>query len=363
MSTRIQAPRRRRVSLAQPRLPMPFPSPSLPGQTQPEVSTPCTVPFDGDEWMFSVEWEGSRALLRAGADGSIRLQGEMAILDGRFPEIVAAGPLKGSRSAVIDGSICVLDAQGRPDLAALFTRVTERTCGMPGAVYLATDVLHVDGESVVKRPLHERLGILRELIPANSRIQLPDHVAGHGRALAQAAASRGLAALLARRAEAPYRAGLASHDRLRIALIERRDAVVVGWFTTNAGVRVVLADWVDGRLDVVGTAAVEGVVTTRWLAAAVEAANETEMVDGAELAGSAVSWVRPRLVATVDTSGAAAGDPTRLPAWRLVALRDDINPQWCLRRTPVKPPQASSRQSLPPFSPTVLSPLPIEGAA
>ena len=79
-------------------------------------------------------------------------------------------------------------------------------------------------------------------------------------------------------------------------------------------------------------------------------------VDDPDAAGPGVTWIRPRLVATVEPGlGFARG----LPAWRLVALRDDVDPMWCVRRPPVDPPQAIAHQPLRPFSPTVLSALPI----
>ena len=360
MTARIQAPRRRRTSASsQPRLPFPIPSTGFRGGLAAEVSTPCAEPFDSDDWLFSVEWEGSRCLLISDSDGSIRLQGEMASLDDRFPEIVAAGPLAGSREAVLDGSVCVLDAEGRPDLAVLFARVHEGTRGRPPAVFLATDLLRVDGAAITDRPLPERLARLAELVPRDSRIQMPDHVAAHGRALAGAATARGLRALLARRLAAPYRPGVASPDRLRIPLTGRRDAVVVGWYSTSSGVRVVLADWVQRRLELAGTAAVSGPATTRWLAGAVEVAADLAPIQGAVTAGPGVTWVRPRLVATVDPST----DPDEagpLPEYRMVALRDDVDPQWCLRRQPVPAPQAAALLPLRAFSPTVLSALPID---
>lgn len=363
MSARAAAPRRRRVSAAdQQRLPIPVPAKGLSGGAQPEVSTPCSAPFDGDDWLFSVEWEGSRCLLIAAAGGSVRLKGEMSWLDRRFPEIAASGPLQGGHAAVLDGSICVLDRHGRPDLPALFGRVSEASPSRPLAVYLATDLLNVDGEPLTGRPLLSRLARLSELVPPDSRIQLPDHVAGHGRALAEAAAARGLSALIARRSAAPYRAGMASPDRLRIAMTGRRDAVVVGWFSSTSGVSVVLADWAGGRLELVGVAAVPGGASTRWLAGAVEVAGDGPTVDGALDAGPEVTWVRPRLVATVEPPP----EPDRergLVEFRLVALRDDVNPLWCVRRRPLPPPEAGAQLPLRPFSPTVLSALPIEGAA
>jgi bifunctional non-homologous end joining protein LigD len=352
----VQAPGRRRLAPdVQPGLPIAVPAAGILGRLTTEASTPCSAAFDGDDWLFSVDWEGSRCLLIADDDGSIRLQGENAPLDDRFLEIVAAASFCAGRTAILDGTVCILDGQGRPDLAALFRRVAAGQA-WPSAVYLVTDVLHLDGESLTARPLLARLAALGDLIPADSRIQLPDHVVGHGRALAAAAAGRGLAAMLARRQDARYQAGMASPDRLRISLSQRRDAVVVGWRSTASGVRVVLGDWTTGRLGVVGTAVVDEPAAKRWLAATAEPATDVA-VDDRDAVGPGVIWARPRLVATVDPAPPGQGDG--LPEWRLVALRDDVDPMWCVRRPPADPPQASAHQPLRPFSPTVLSALPM----
>ncbi|MDQ6856507.1 MAG: hypothetical protein M3Z57_05485, partial [Candidatus Dormibacteraeota bacterium] len=104
MSPRAQAPGRRRLaSVAQPGLPMTMPAAGPRGRVVTEASTPCSTAFDGDEWLFNVDWEGSRCLLIADADGSIRLQGETATLGERFPEIVGAGRFLAGRGAVLDG--------------------------------------------------------------------------------------------------------------------------------------------------------------------------------------------------------------------------------------------------------------------
>jgi len=344
----------------QPGLPIAVPTAGVPVRLTMEVSTPCSAPFDGDEWLFSVEWAGSRCLLVAGGDGSVRLHGENAPLDDRFPEIVAAASFCAERTAILDGTICILDGQGRPNLGALFRRVAAGQ-SRPSAVYLVTDLLHLDGESMAGRPLLTRLAALGELIPPDSRIQLPDHVVGHGRALAAAISGRGLAAMLARRQDSRYQAGMASPDRLRISLSGRRDAVVVGWRSTASGVRVVLGDWLPGRLGLVGTALVGDPAARRWLAATAEPTTDIAIEDP-DAVGPGVTWARPRLVATVDPEPRGpAGD--ELPEWQVVALRDDVDPVWCIRRTPVDPPPASAHHPLRPFSPTVLTALPMDRTA
>ncbi len=325
------------------------------GRVAIEESTPCSEAFDGDEWLFNVDWEGSRCLLVADGDGSVWLQGETSALDRRFPEIAAAARFLGTRRAVLDGSICVLDGQGRPDLAALSRRVIGDQA-LPPAAYLVTDLLHLDGEPMSARPLLARLAALADLIPPDSRIQLPDHVVGHGRALAEAARGRGLLAIIGRRQDAPYLAGVASPLRLRVALTARRQAVVVGWRGSGKGLRLLLGDWVLGRLGLVGVAALDGSAARRWLQANAQAVRAVA-VDDPDAAGPGVTWIRPRLVAAVEP--ASAGRSRGLPLWRVVALRDDVDPMWCVRRRPVDPPQASSHQPLRPFSPTVLSALPI----
>ena len=334
---------------------MTIPAAGLSGRVAVEASTPCSAPFDGDDWLFNVDWEGSRCLLVADPAGSIRLQGETAALDDRFPEIVAAAGFLARRGTVLDGCICVLDAQGRPDLAALSARVI-RGESRPPAVYLVTDILHLDGEALTSRPLLARLAVLAELIPAESRIQLPDHVVGHGRALAGAATERGLAAVLARRQDATYLAGMVSPLRLRVALSARREAIVLGWRSAGTGVRLLLGDWALGRLGLVGVAPLGDPTARRWLTATAEPVPAVA-VDDADAAGPGVTWIRPRLVATIEP---AVSTGTRgLTAWRLVALRDDVDPKWCVRRTPVDPPQATAHQPLRPFSPTVLHALEI----
>ncbi len=320
-----------------------------------EMSTPCSAPFDGDEWLFNVDWEGSRCLVAADADGAIRLQGETGSLDDRFPEIRAAAGFLAGRGAVLDGVICVLDQEGRPDVRALARRAVTGHA-WPPSVYLATDILHLDGESLTRRPLLTRLAALADLVPPESRIQLPDHVVGHGRALAAASAERGLAAVLARRQDAPYLAGMASPLRLRIPLSPRRDGIVVGWRTPRAGLQVLLGDWVLGRLGIFGVATLREREARRWLSQVAETVPAVA-VDDADAAGPGVTWIRPRVVATIEP--AARAGARGLPSWHVVALRDDVDPMWCVRRTPVDPPQAVANQPLRPFSPTVLSALEI----
>jgi len=346
--------------------PLPFRSPTppqLPGYIPIEASVPCAEPFDDRDWLFSVDWDGARALLFIDPGGSVRIQGELSgDLAHRFPDVSAPASVRGGRGAVLDGVIAVLDREGRPDLAGFGRRLAVGAAAaaeLP-AVYLCSDVLHLDGRSVMGWPLDRRLDALSELTGATDSLQAPDHVRGRGEALAAAASGRGLPALLARRSNAPYRAGVASPDRLRIALANQTTCVVAGIVSLRRGAtRLVLAEHVAGRLTFAGQ--VDGPrdrVVAGWLEQrAADLSVSTTPLDGVQPVSA--SWIRPILTATVRHHGRSGRGVLVRPT--LLAVRDDVDPRWCVQRPAVSGPIEVPTGTR--FSPTLLMPLPLGDTA
>jgi bifunctional non-homologous end joining protein LigD len=337
--------------------------PQLPGYIPIEASVPCAEPFDDRDWLFSVDWDGARALLFVDPGGAVRIQGEMpSDLARRFPDVSAPAAVRGGRGVVLDGVIAVLDSEGRPDLTGFGRRLAAgpaAAADLP-AVYLCSDVLHLDGHSTVGWPLDRRLDALSRLTGESDSLQTPDHVRGRGAALAAAAAGRGLAALLARRASAPYRPGVASPDRLRISLANQTTCVVAGFLPQRrGGTRLILGEHVAGRLTFAGQ--VDGPrdrLVEGWLARQVsDLTVSATPLDGVQPVKA--TWLRPALTATVLHHGRSPGGSLLRPT--LLAVRDDVDPRWCVQRPAVAGPlqqQAGTR-----FSPTLLMPLPLGDAA
>jgi bifunctional non-homologous end joining protein LigD len=263
---------------------------------------------------------------------------------------------------VLDGVIAVLDREGRPDLAGFGRRLAAGAAAaaeLP-AVYLCSDVLHLDGRSVMGWALDRRLDALNDLTGATDSLQAPDHVRGRGEALASAASGRGLPALLARRANAPYRAGVASPDRLRIALANQTTCVVAGVVSLRGGgSRLILAEHVAGRLTFAGQ--VDGPhdrLVAAWLEQrAADLSVSTTPLDGVQPVSA--SWIRPIITATVRHHGRSARGVLVRP--QLLAVRDDVDPRWCVQRPAVAGPIESPSGSR--FSPTLLMPLPLGDSA
>ncbi|MFN2451197.1 MAG: hypothetical protein ABR541_02465 [Candidatus Dormibacteria bacterium] len=352
------APVRRGAGGEQPSLPLSLPvPPALPGQLRPELSVPCTAAFDDDGWRFGVDWDGCRALLFSSADGSVRLQGErLDDLTSVMPELAAGAAQLGGRASVLDGVAVVLDPEGRPDLG----RLTARLRGQGGAaehpiVYLVTDLLHLDGVPTLRWPLDRRLDAVARLLAAGEWLQHGETMAGDGRAFTEAAAARGLPAVLARRRTAEYHPGVASSERLRISLSDRTEVVIAAVEAEpEGGLSLHLAELSDGRWVGAGVTVVSpaGPVGGAVLARVEELLTDAAIFDGPARPG--LSWLRPDLVASVRHDGRLANGRLRRPECLLV--RRDVQPERCHRRSPVAPPGDNH----PGFVPTVLSALPID---
>lgn len=347
------------MALAEPllfRTPTP---PLLPGHIPLEASVPCAEPFDDLDWLFSIDWDGTRALLFLDPGGPVRLQGEtLTDLGRRFPDVSETVAVSERRPVVLDGVIAVLDAQGRPDLAALGRRLAAgpALAADSPAVFLAFDILHLDGRPTIRWSLDRRLEALTEFAGKGDVLQVPDHVRGRGRALAAAATARELPALIARRGSAPYRSGVGSPDRLRIQLADQTTCVIAGIVDERRGTpRLILGEYVAGRLVFAGQ--VEGprdLMVSRWLGQRAFALRVgAAMLEGVQPAHA--TWLRPELTATVRHHGRGTGGTLLRAA--LVAVRDDVDPRWCLRRPAVAAPAAAGNGTG--FAPTVLVPLPL----
>lgn len=330
---------------------------------EPERSVPCAAPFDDPDWRFSVDWSGMRTILTAGADGEIRLHDErLRNVTTALPEVVASGraALKG-RTGVLDGVAAVLDSDGCPDLCALTHRLRAKTRASSPVAMLVTDVLNLDGSSLIAWPFDRRLEALRGLLDPAPHVQVPDWVEGQGSAIAAAAAERGLAAVIARHRSAPYRPGVASPQRLRISIVDECECIVAGVVAPGRRARrveaLLLAEVEAGRLVDAGRVPVVDPDDARAVGErVVELRAPGRLVADAGPAEPGTAWLRPELVATVRFHGRGDDDRLRLPS--LVAVRDDVDPQRCVRRKPVAPPASRAVEPVP-FRPTVLTTLPL----
>ena len=141
--------------------------------------------------------------------GAVRIVGE----DGRdltvaLPELAGLAVRVAARSAILDGELVVVDASGRADPGELGRRLTGEA-GRPAA-FLAFDLLHLDGRSLLSQPLFRRREALRRVLRPGDEVVAVPAIATEGIALFEAVLAQGIAGVLARQRSSPYLAGVRS---------------------------------------------------------------------------------------------------------------------------------------------------------
>ena len=220
----------------------------MPDFLPPMLATLTEGPFDHDDWLFEVKWDGYRVqtVLR---DGRARLWTRKRVDAATyFPDLAAETGWLEAQQAIVDGEVVALDAEGRPSFSLLQDRTGLR--GLPGSsrsqerdakrlsaderraiplAYMVFDLLHHDGRSLLEVPLEERKRLLRRLLRPHPTVRYASHVVGEGTAFTAAAAAKSLEGVVAKRRGSPYQPGRRSRDWLKIKLRAEQEVVVVGW--------------------------------------------------------------------------------------------------------------------------------------
>lgn len=187
--------------------------PDLP-DLRPMLPRPLAEAFDSDEHLFEPWWGGVRALVLVGpADepggGDVRVVDADGVdRTAALPELAGTAVRVAARSAILDGELVVVDADGRADAAALAARLAGEA-GRPVA-FLAFDVLHLDGRSLLNQPLARRREALRRILRPGDEVVAVPAIATEGLALFEAIVAQGLAGMMARQRQGPYLPGTRS---------------------------------------------------------------------------------------------------------------------------------------------------------
>lgn len=185
-----------------------------PGDVAPMWPTPRTDAFDSADWLFEPTWGGHRVLAFVGpADrpgaGAVRVvDARGAAYESVLPELAGLAVRVAARSAVLDGELVAVDAQGHADDDGLRARLSGRP-GRPVAL-LVFDLLHLDGKWLLGQPLDKRRAALRRVLRPGDEVVVVPAIAGEGLALHAAVSAQGIAGILARRRASPYLPGVRS---------------------------------------------------------------------------------------------------------------------------------------------------------
>ena len=193
----------------------------LPTFLRPMLARPSR-PFDSNQYLFEVKWDGIRALAFVDHTGYRLVSRHGQELTGAFPELTFLAGLP--PGTVLDGELVVFQ-QGRPQLSLVQGRkslqaahkIRVRSETMP-ATYIVFDQLFDRHQSLLNQPLDDRRRILRETVArgADAGLVFSDGVIGAGEELYQQVISRQLEGVMAKRLESLYQPGRRSGAWLKI---------------------------------------------------------------------------------------------------------------------------------------------------
>lgn len=212
------------------------------------------VPPRPEAYQLEPKLDGQRVVVTV-EDGRVTLCNRRGGEISAYPEIVGPAGALGGRSAVLDGEVVTFDAQGRTSFQRLQRRMhvarpSERLVAEWPVVFVAFDVLWLDGTSLVDFPQERRREALEGL-----RVDAPAWQTGRvldaspAEAL-EACRTLGLEGFMAKRRDARYQPGRRSTAWWKIKCVRRCDLVVGGWSPGQGGRATSIGSLALGSFDV-----------------------------------------------------------------------------------------------------------------
>lgn len=297
--------------------------------------------FDDPDWVFEPKWDGVRVLAHVGR-GSVRLMSRNGNdVSAAYPELDVLADVFGD-GTIVDGEVVAFDA-GRPSFERLQSRMHVRRASSVRSlmadtpvVFMAFDVVALDGRSLASEPLEERRRLLEGAVVPGPHLQLSPQVEAAGIALFAATAAQGLEGVVAKRKGSRYEPGRRSRSWVKIKVVHQVDVVVVGWRPGSGGRAGTVGSLVVALFDADGTLQPVGSVGSGLDSGSLAALSElVGMIEREEppLATDRipdhreVRWVEPSLVAVVEYREVTGSGHLRAPVF--AGMRTDKDPGEC----------------------------------
>lgn len=205
-------------------------------------------PFDSDEYIFEIKFDGVRSLIYADSDSFKIFSRRQNDITDKFPEF----KLKTKKRLILDAELCVLDDNG-PNFTKVMQRILsrsklERRVSVDKTVLMVFDILYFDNELLIDKPLLERKKILDQVLKTNENIQKVDWVDGKGKKLFSVANKLKLEGVVAKEKSSPYLPGKRVTTWMKIKNVSDTEFVVVYYQKITAGLSLGLAKFQGNNL-------------------------------------------------------------------------------------------------------------------
>jgi bifunctional non-homologous end joining protein LigD len=192
-------------------------------------------PFDSEAWLFEVKWDGVRAVAYVDREGLRIHSRHRRDLAPRYPELDVLRQLP--PGTILDGELCAIGTDGKPDFHAALTRETARGRRLQLAArsqpitYVVFDLLYLDFAPLLDQPLQQRRARLQELFATFTprAAVCPEGTVGEGRKFFAAIEARGLEGMVGKRLDSRYLPGERTDAWLKVKCERRLHCLILGF--------------------------------------------------------------------------------------------------------------------------------------
>ncbi len=194
------------------------------------------IPPDPGAYQFEPKLDGQRVMAVVEAGRVVLTNRRGGEITSTYPELAGMADALAAGEAVLDGEMVVFDPRGQTSFQHLQRRMhvkapSTRLVAETPVVFVAFDVLWLDGASLVDRPQHERRRVLDSLGLLGAAWQTAPVLEGAPGELLEACRQVGLEGFMAKHRQARYQPGRRSSAWWKVKCGQRRELVVGGWST------------------------------------------------------------------------------------------------------------------------------------
>ncbi|HXT78237.1 MAG TPA: DNA ligase D [Acetobacteraceae bacterium] len=299
----------------------------LPPKQSPQLAAVTEEAPEGENWLTEIKFDGYRLLVWI-ENGTVRIVTRNGLdWTDRLPAIAQAVSGLAVGSALLDGELVALDAEGLSSFPALQEALS---AGRDQTLfYYLFDLLHLNGWDLRAVPLKERKQLLRGLDSWRGILRYSDHSEDDPARMRREACRMGLEGVICKQGDAPYSAGRGP-TWLKVKCRGREEFIVLGW-TPPRGSRMGLGALHLGYYDPSGALHYAGgagsgfsddeLATLRKKLDRLAAGRPHALHVAGERLDPRINWVRPELV--VETSFISWSGAGRVRQAVYLGLRDD----------------------------------------
>ena len=210
---------------------------------EPMLAQSLKEPPQSGDYIFEVKWDGIRALISLDEGKLVIRSRSQRDITHKFPELVVPEQAFRATSALFDGEIVCLDAEGKPDFKKVIKRLMQSSKGgiergsvkNPAYCYLF-DCLYLDGRAIVNEPLLRRREWLNDSVKRDTPYRVSE-VVTEGLELFEAAKQLGVEGIMAKDPNSRYLPGKRTSNWIKIKVRQTTECLIIG-FTEGKGDRL-----------------------------------------------------------------------------------------------------------------------------